>query len=55
MRQVAIWVLAGVVAGSMSGALLGWPNVLVYMLGGAGIGAAAGLGIAVGLRISAGR
>jgi hypothetical protein len=48
MRHFAKWMLAGIAAGAVSGALFGWP----YMTAGAGIGAAAGLGIAIGLRRS---
>jgi hypothetical protein len=46
MRLLAIWVVAGIAAGIVSGALFGWP----YMLVGVGIGVAAGLGIALGLK-----
>jgi len=46
MRLLATWLLAGAVAGLVSGALFGGP----YMLAGAGIGIVAGLGIALGLR-----
>lgn len=47
MRLFAKWILAGIAAGALSGALFGWP----YAAAGAGLGAAAGLGIALGLRI----
>ena len=50
MRLFATWILAGIGAGLVSGALFGW----LYAAAGAGIGAAAGVGIAVALMPRAG-